>query len=377
MSTEQLVTIDTPEESKSTREFWLPSTDFERVYSWYESRPDFEKVKVEGRDARKLSYPNSAIQVWSLTTGELIEPNLDKSENMVRHLQMTPDKKWLSSYEVLAGTFERDQPVVQRLLNLESNEWTTIPEVSARMVFSNNSQMIAAYELDESKRYSKSVVLLEVPSMQKLKTIELPEGVHSGNELQFLEDDEYLMVEYRTYDRKNVWNKWKTNIVCFDVKSGKELGRYEFPFDNDSPLFADNVMGDTLVMCSWRHTPKTLSGLSIPGLKPKWTTEVGDYLFVNRPVISPTGESCALLCHQRNEGDDQRNDGPTDWDLKLQNELKIVNGDGEVIETLVLPVGASSFAYNHTGDTGAIGAVGSAYLIDFADLVDATDASKR
>ena len=368
VSGKQLLTIATPREYKSAYRFWHTSADFSRLYCWIESRGNREKTKINGEDAIRMSYPDSGIQVWDTRQGNLLDRNLDNSSHKVRYVQMSPDKNWLLSYEVASGTFVGQPPSVVRLHEIATGQWSKLPDsVNAQTVFSNNSGFIASFEGEGDDTYTRSVVIRKIPGLETVRSFELPPGIHNGNALVFLADDRYLVVEYRTYERKNSWNRWKTTIVCYDMEDGVRTGEYQFPLDNDSPWFASQLMGeDTLVFGNWRGEPKRLTGLSIPELDTRWETVLGDYLALREVVVSPQGDLGGIVCVPKAEKGLEADPRNVDWDIVPQNHLKLFDGNGKIVETLMLPVGASSMVFAKEGDRAAIGALGSAYLLNLS-----------
>jgi len=201
--------------------------------------------------------------------------------------------------------------------------------------------------------------------MKVIKQFDLPPGVHTGNSLNFSEDGSHIYFEYRTYQEKGNWNNWSTTITCIEIETGKQTGTYQYPFEKDSPMFAPQQMADgTIVFTTWRKSPVRMIGLSFPDLKQNWDIELGDYVYAVNSVVLTDNERLAVICHNKT---DMLNGREIDWDLVPQNELKIVSKEGKVLQTLVLPVGASEIAVSKDKKSVVIGALGSAYLVDLSE----------
>ena len=107
-------------------------------------------------------------------------------------------------------------------------------------------------------------------------------------------------------------------------------------------------------------------GLSFPDLKQKWDIELGDYSTARGAVVSADKERLAIICHSKSDALNSRDAETIDWDLVPQNELKIVSKEGEVLETLVLPVGANHIAISKDKKSVTLGTLGSVYLVDLS-----------
>jgi hypothetical protein len=366
-SGEQLVTIETPGEGKGSAEFWKPNRDFSKLYAWVEGRTVIEAVRVNGQDANKMSFPDSAVYVWDTSDGKLIEKIQSSPPNQARSLTMTPRATHLISWENLAGTFVDERPRVQRMMNLESGDWTVlndnlwVPEVD------DAEKRAVSFVTDASGQFATQISIMEFPSFKELRRLELPPGVHNPQNTLITADNNHAIVDFRTYERKGIWNKWKTTVLCIELETGKQVGKYDFPFDNDSALFAKSQMFDgTIVLNTWRANPKHAIALQLPGLVPIWETELGDYLNAASGVVSPDGQWIAILCQSKSTVLETAALGPVDWDLVPQNELKIIGVDGSLLETMVLPVAARSLVISEDGKSAAIGALGSVYMLDLS-----------
>ena len=368
----QLVAIDTPDEVKGVENFIVPTEDFSRLYTYVATRGKVERIKVDDTYGNKYEYPESRIQVWRTSDGKLLEEIRSSPPGRIGYLLQTPDKKYLFSRTMKSGTWTGQPPVVGRFLDLANHQWKDLPESFDFPVFSNDSQLMAFFiGLEPEEEYDNLISLSHFPSFEELNKINLPDGVHLGSTLIFSDSNRYLIADYRTYERKNIWNKWKTNVACFDIETGKEVGNYRFPYDNDSPLEAEQLAKDTtLLLVTWRENPKKLIALDIPQMSVKWEVEVGDFKIVREPVISPNGNFLAVICTPNFEIEAVGRDQEVDWDLIPQPQMKLFDCQtGALLETMDLPVGANGLVFSNGGKSAAIGAVGSVYFVDFSDLM--------
>lgn len=369
---QQLVTIDAPDEVNSQEHFVVSTSDFSKLYTYVATPGIVERVKVDDKYGNKYEYPESRIQVWRTSDGKLLEEIPSVPPGMIAYLRQTPDKKYLISFAMKSGTWFGPSPLAGRILDIAKNQWNDLPESVNAPEFSNDSQLVSFFESSEPEgSYDQSVSLLYFPSFEELTRINLPDGVHLGSGLMFSDSNRYLIADVRTYERKNMWNKWKTSVVCFDIESGKEIGHYRFPYDNDSPLQAKRLVSDkSMFMVTWRENPKRLIALNVPEMTVKWDVEVGDFKIVREPFISPNGKFLAVICAPAFEIKVARRSEHVDWDLVPQPQMKLFDcQSGELLETMDLPVGSSGLVFSHDGKTAAFGAVGSVYFVDFSDLV--------
>jgi len=243
-----------------------------------------------------------------------------------------------------------------------TGEWSTLDDGQTfNLVIDKHEKQIADFVNDDTQ-YTIGISLKEFPSFQEMQTINLPPGIHRGNSIRFTEDNKHVLAEFRTYERKNIWNKWKTTIVCIELETGNIVGQYHFPVDNDSPILASAQMSDgTVVFHSWRESPKRIFGLSFPELEKKWETELGDYSYVRPGIVSSDQNWVAFICNTKSKAMENE---PIDWDLVPQNDLKIISKEGKLLESMVLPVGAASMTFSPDGKTAVIGALGSVYKVD-------------
>ncbi len=363
---EQLATIETPDELRGL-DFWKSNRDFSRLYTWEETVGESEVVQVDGQTATKAAYPESGISVWDISSGKLIETIQSSPPNQVLGLSITPRKTHLISLENLPGTFVDKRPQIHRMLNLETGEWTLLSDDISNPVIDNAEQRAVSFVPDESGMYIAGISVVAFPSFSELQRLNLPPGVHGLGGIQITDDNNHLIVDFRTYERKGEFNKWKTTVLCIELETGKQVGKYDFPFDNDSPLIArDQLSNETIVLGTWRASPKRVIALQFPEMEPKWETELGDYVGVAPGLVSPDGQWTAFRCQVKSTALEAAGVGPVDWDLVPQNELKIIGADGLLLETMVLPVGAMSLAISNDGKTAAVGALGSVYLLDLS-----------
>jgi len=206
----QLLLINTPREYKSSDKFWEVTEDFSKMYTWVETRGDFERLKKDGKDGIKIAYPESGIQVWNLENGDLIEKIQADPPNQVRYLSISPNGKYMFSFENMSGTFFGDRKTIQRMMNVATGEWSTLDDGQTfNLVIDKHEKQIADFVNDDTQ-YTIGISLKEFPSFQEMQTINLPPGIHRGNSIRFTEDNKHVLAEFRTYERKNIWNKWKT-----------------------------------------------------------------------------------------------------------------------------------------------------------------------
>ncbi len=369
---QQLVTIETPDEDKSGQDICIPTADFSKLYTWVSTRGIDERVKVDGQYGIKAEYPESRIQVWQTIDGKLLEEIQSSPAGMITSLSQTPDKKYLCLFGNQSGTWVGNPPCIRRFLDLANNQWKDFPDLHDWPTFSCDSQMVAFFENSETdERYVKSISVSHFPSFKKLTRITLPDGFHAGNELTFSESKRFIIAEFRTYARQNILNKWNTSVVCFDIETGKEIGNYRFPYDNDSPLCAEHIIDNaTLLMVTWRENPKKLIALNVPEMTVKWEAEIGDFNTVKSPIISPNNKFLAVICTPGSKYDEPRGDQDVDWDLVPQPQMKLFDCQtGELLETMDLPIGSNGLVFSNDGKTAAFGAVGSVYYVDFSDLM--------
>ena len=257
-------------------------------------------------------------------------------------------------------------------MNLETGEWTVLSDGVLNPVVDHSEKRAAGFVHDESGMYVTGISVMEFPSFQEIRRLELPPGAHDSWGIHFTDDNEHLIVDVRTYERKGEFNKWKTTVLCIELESGEQVGKYEFPFDNDSPQLAVQQLSDgTVVLNTWRASPTRAIALQFPGLEPKWETELGDYLNAQPGLVSPDGQWIAFRGIVKSPYLVEAAAavlGPADWDLDRmpQDELKIIGADGSLLETMVLPIGVRSLVISDDGKSAAIGALGSVYMIDLS-----------
>ncbi len=367
----QLTLIDTPDGYKSTSDFWSPSLDFSRFYTWHEGRPVVERLEVNGEPAVKKQYPDSRIQVWSSEDGRLLEEFQESPPNWIRLAQLSPGGDDLVTWEIPAGIWTAREPFVQRAFNLRDRQWRSLPGTWGPVTFADNSRKLATFaSVDDNPDYADSIVIADFPGCDELRRIELPEGVHSiDGDPRFDETGSLLVAGFRTYERKNVWNKWQTTLASFDVETGEAIAAWRFPFDNDSPLPARQFTGrGTWMMVTLRNEMKKLIALKTPEMTIEWETDLGDFDYAERPVVAPDDRFVAVIC---TPGKLQHFPGkPIDWNLATQPILMLFDcQSGALIEKAYLPVGSNRLTFSPDGQSAVFASVGGAYSIDLADLL--------
>lgn len=370
----QLETIRTPKEHKASERFWKTNEDFSKVFVCFEGESSHEKVREgEGDDAKegiKVEFQDSRIEVWNTKTGKLESRIQSDPPSMFRMLEMSPDKKHLVTLEKLPWTYFGNQRAAShrfRLREIDSGKISELDRsIQLPISFNESGDRMVSFIADETRLYSVGISIFEFPSMKEIKRIELPEGINRGNELRFSSDQKHLLLDYQTYEHKGVWNNWKTTISCIEVESGKVTGSYDFPFENDSPIFVSQQLSDgSLAFTTWRTSPARVLAVSVPDMKQRWDVELGDYDGAMVSVVSQDKEYFAALCIAKTDAF-AGTSGKVDWDLVPQNDLKIVSRDGKVLETIVLPVGATTITMSPDGQSTAIGALGSIHTIDLS-----------
>ncbi len=352
-----------------------PDREFDQIYTWYESKGETQRVNVDSRDGVTCSYPNSGIQVWDLSSGELATTIRPDPPSQIRCIKLSPKKTHLiSTYEELAGTWFDGRPQLSRMMNLETGQWTVFDETFFELAINDREQIAASFLINESGVYSNAISIMAFPSLKTLKQISLPPGIHSEQKLLFLPDNHHAIAEFRSYEQKGMWNKWTTTIACLNVEEGEILADRMYEFDNDSPVFADKpTNNELLVYHSWRHSPKTVTAVEIPSLRKIWQTELARVRVVNSGKVSPDGNLVAFLCVPPLDSDLTISPGnykEPNWDQVPQNELIIVDArTGERIETMVLPAKAGgTFAFAPDGKSAAVGGVGTVHRVDLSGL---------
>lgn len=367
-SGDQLITIRTPREMKGDSNFLEISRDFSRLYGWIETDGNSEPTELDGQPATKIAYPESGLCVWDTQTGRQIEKIQNSPPTQFRGLDISPRKTHLFTWENLPGTFAGRRPHIQRMMNIETGEWTVLKGDLWIPVVDHSEKRVVCMIVDDTGMYHTHISVMEFPSYREIYRLELPPGVHSSGYVQITEDDTHMLVDFRTYERMGVWSKWKTTILCIELESGKQVGTYKFPFDNDSPRFSTAQLANgSFVLTTWRASPARAIALKFPGLDPLWDLDLGDRR-LGAGYVSPDGQWVAFHCHRKweTEIESMPFSSSFDWNLVPQSELKIVGINGELLETMVMPVGSASLLINRDSRSGIVGALGAAWKIDFS-----------
>jgi hypothetical protein len=366
-SGDQLVTIRTPREMKGDSNFLEIDRDFSNLYGWIETNGDSEATSVDGQPATKIAFPDSALCIWDAETGIQIDKIQNSPPTQFRNIDFSPRKTHLFTWENLPGTFTGQRPHIQRMLNVETGVWTELDRELWIPVVDHSEKRVISMIIDDTGMYQTHISIMEFPSFREIQRIELPPGVHSSGNVQITEDDHFMLVDFRTYERMGVWSKWKTTVLCIELESGKLAGKYEFPFDNDSPRFKtkDRLADGSIVLTTWRASPARAIALKIPGLEPVWDLDLGDSR-VGTGHVSPDGQWVAFHCQHKSETGYGPLSSSFDWDLVPQSELKIFNIKGELLETMIMPVGSASIKINNDSRSGFIGALGAVYKVDLS-----------
>lgn len=363
----QLVTIETRREGKANSEFWTASRDFTKIYGWIETAGDSERVKVGGEYARKISYPDSGVFVWDIASGNVIDKFQYSPPTQFRYMSISPGETHMITNELMSGTFVDDQPYIRRMTNLKTREWIMMDDNVGVPFFNQKGTQCLLFTLDEAKRNATGLSIQEFPSFRETSRAELPAGLYGGSSVLFTSDGKHVIVSIKRYERERDWKSFKTSIYCFELASGKQIGKYDYPFDNQSLRFASKQMSDgSLVITTGRDADNQIISLQVPEMVATWQVDMGDYAGVQGGKVSVEGEWAAFICQGASRTGETYISISSDLNLFPQPDLKIIGKDGTLLETIVLPVGAVELELSDDGMTAAIGAQGAAYRIDLS-----------
>ena len=362
----QIATIETPEELKFSDQFWTVSRD-SRLLSHYQSRAKVESVEDGTRLGVHVAYPKSAIHVWNLNSGKLMETIQSKPPNQIRDFLISPNQEFLITHEFASGTFFEAQPSFVRMYEFTTNEWIELPrEIEFPVLLSSDSRHAFALVKNTEHDRTRGIGIYRFPDFKLIRQIDLPPGFIHGSQIMLSNDERYVMAELITYPQKDVWNEWRSTIASFEVETGKTIATFRLPAENDSPSFAHRQLDDgTLVYWNWKGKTKNLVGLETPMLTKKWETKLGDYALIRSACVEPGGKWIAAIGYP----DDSRfgtHKTEIDWELVPQSEMLIVDESGKVLEKMILPAGASTVTFRKDGKSAALSGVGSVYLMDFS-----------
>lgn len=362
----QIATIETPEEQKFSEQFWTVFQD-SKLLSYYQSRAKVESVEDGTRLGIQIAYPKSAIHVWNLNSGKLMEIIQSNPPNQIREFLVSPNQEFLITHEFGSGTFFGPQPDFVRMYEFATNEWIELPrEIEFPVLISSDSRH--AFALVENPKHDRAlgIGIYRFPDFKLIRQIDMPPELIDGSQLMLSNDERFVIAAFKSYPQKDDRSQWYNTIASFEVATGKSIATYRFPVENDSPSFAHRHLDDgTLVYWNWKGETKNLVGLETPMLTKKWETKLGDYEVIRSARVEPGGKWIAVIGYPDDSKFGLRNT-KIDWELVPQTEMLVVNEAGKVLEELILPAGASTIAFQKDGKSAALGGVGSVYLIDFS-----------
>ncbi len=361
----QLAKIETPEELKSDEKFWAVLPDA-KLLSYRQGRGKVKGVEDGTRLGVDVAYPQSAIHLWSVNTGKLLETIQSTPPNQIRSFQISPDQEFLLTHEYASGTFFETQPDFVRMFELASKKWREIPrEIEFPVLISSDSRQAFAFIKSGKQHIAAGIGVYRFPDFKLIRQIDLPPGLIGGSQLLLSDDERYLIAQFNIYQQENDWNHWQSAISGYEIETGKTVGNFQLSTPEAVPTLVSRQLADgTLVYWNLNGKTKKLVGLDVPGLNKKWETELGDYELVRSASVEPGGKWIAAICYPDDSQFGLRNH-ETDWELVPQSEMLIVDETGSVLEKVILPVGASTIAFRKDGKSAAITGVGSVYLMDF------------
>lgn len=363
----QIATIETPEETKFAEQFWAVARD-SRLFSIFQSRAKVESVEDAGRLGIRIAYPKSAIHVWNLNSGKLIEIIQSIPPNQIRDFRLSPNQDFLLTHEYASGTFFETQPNFVRMYEFATKEWIELPrELQFPILFSSDSKHAFAFVNDKKNDRTLGIGIFRFPDFELIRRIDLPPGFNHASQIMLSDDQRFVFAELISYPQKDTRRQWRSSIASFEVASGKSIATFPLPAENDSPSFAHRQLNDgTLIFWNWKGETKRLTGLETPMLTKKWETELGVYDLIRSVQVEPFGRWLAAICYPDQSKFGLRNT-VIDWELVPQSEMLIVGESGEILEKMILPAGASTITFRKDGKSAALSGVGSVYLLDFGE----------
>ena len=184
----QLAKIETPEELKSDEKFWAVLPDA-KLLSYRQGRGQVKGVEDGARLGVEVAYPQSALHLWSVNTGKLLETIQSTPPNQIRSFQISPDQEFLLTHEYASGTFFETQPDFVRMFDFASKKWREIPrEIEFPVLISSDSRRRSALSESGKQNIAAGIGVI-VFGFKLIRQIDLSPGFIGGSQL-VLSDDE-------------------------------------------------------------------------------------------------------------------------------------------------------------------------------------------
>ena len=115
----RLLSIDAGKGGRATDEYFIPTSDWTKAYSWQEPHGTYTSIERDGKQLTNVEY-GSVIHAWNLETGSLLHTYQTKPADGVRSIELSPDGTYILSLDETPGVFESQRPRALTLWNTKT-----------------------------------------------------------------------------------------------------------------------------------------------------------------------------------------------------------------------------------------------------------------
>lgn len=363
----QLRRIDVGSGLRSSTYFFAVSPDWRTVFA-PRGKTRYEAVQQDGKKMYRWQF-DGEVRTWNLESGEPGRIYKHSPPRNVDFMLLSPDGAYFIADEEIPGVFEGRPPRAKSLWGVKTGQTIALP---------NNSQMSGAFSPDgasmimttveEPYRFSKAVKRIDTSTGKELWSTDILEKQCMVFVSQFSPDGRTLVGEKRIWPNVKNFREYRTALVWWDAKTGRELGSWagaedagyfasKFSPDGKS-LAVLNGRGDSFNLHLFRVADrKVLYSLRLVKINPN--ESAGSISL----AISPDGRRLVACTQTGWANRSSRSADPRDVP---QPRMHLIDPEsGKILETMIAPPGVCSApTFSPDGKILATGGLGRIMLWD-------------
>jgi WD40 repeat protein len=358
-----LTTIETGDGYRMPLDYFLPTPDWETVYTCRRKR-QVTRFETDGKKVIRVDCDGD-VRAWHLDTGELQATFKHVPPRGIVAMELSPDGSVLLTREELSGEGEDGSKGCVGLWDTQTGQYRTLPEgCSGRAIFSRDSTTIVISS-HRTGHYTTALKLFDVATLREKCSIPIAENFAHAGATHFAPDGRHLVGIIQVFPDKGVWEGWRHYLKFWDLATGAEVA--SFPGDATEVGFSLGVSspaGELLAVPNWRGNQTKLFLFDVPTRRLLRTVVLPGKVTVWQPAFSPDGRWIAWPT-QAIVPELEGLDIPAE-DLPQPRIQLIDVAAGEVRETIVAPQGfPGSACFSPDGKTLATSGRGEVLLWDF------------